>query len=141
MHDEVREELKRIVSIHGRCICHDPEEFKSVIEKACPTCKREVELLIKALEDRVPGRLLALPNGMPWESVTAPLIPKLMNDLNITEDEARWTVDSWGLALLKVHQKELDESHKPPEPVLIGGNESKKPGSGSSIWKWFTRSK
>ncbi len=139
MDDSVQQELKRIIAIHGRRVCHDPQEFAAALREACPEQTPEVNLLIKALEDRVPGRLLALPDGMPWEPLTAPLVRRLVLDLGITEDEARWTVDTWGLALLKVKPK--DVSHTPP-PELVGAGSTRAASSSKrSFWKWLTGNK
>jgi hypothetical protein len=107
MNDLPRQQLREIVATHGRAICHDPEECAALLRAACPQCQSEVDLLLKTLEERVAARLLALPEGMPWEATSAPLVRRLVNDLAISEADARWAVESWGAALGKMSRGRL----------------------------------
>jgi hypothetical protein len=135
MDDGPRQELRRIISTYGRSICHDPDWFAALLRAACPVHPHEVELIRKALDDRITSRLLALPDGMPWDAASSPLVRRLVNDLLLSEDEARWAVDSWGLALGKVTPQELAAAH-PRE--LIGDAAAPTPGAKRSFWRWLT---
>lgn len=138
MNDMSRQHLREVIATHGRAVCHDPQECAALLRAACPDELPDVELLLKTLDERVPLRLLALPEGMPWEAMTAPLVRRLVNDLAITEAEARWAVDSWGVALGKVSPRALAimAAAKP------GGELAGAPGSSPkrSLWHWLTGS-
>jgi nitrous oxidase accessory protein NosD len=78
--------------------------------------RREVSVLSSALEERVPHDLLAAPAGVPREVLLARLARRLSDHLALAEDAARWSVNSWALALGVVPDEELKKIERRTAP-------------------------
>jgi len=102
MNDLVRQELCQIIRSHGLSVCDDPKRLRGMLADLCPDFKREVQVLTSALEQRVASDLLTGSGNHPWEVVSARLVHRLGDELAMTEDAARWAVESWGVALGKL---------------------------------------
>jgi len=65
----------------------------------CPEYKREVNVLISALKERVAAELMTASDAIPEELVLERLIRRLYDNRGIAEEFARWAVESWAIAL------------------------------------------
>jgi hypothetical protein len=99
MEDIPRQKLIQIVSQNGHDIYRDSKRLEALLKDLCGEYKREVNLLIGALRERVPDDLLASSEGMPIDVVSARLAQRLHENLGFAEEFARWAVDAWGEAL------------------------------------------
>ena len=99
MNDLARQKLCEIVVQQGRGVCDDSRRLRGLLGDYCPGLKREINALTTAVEQRVVSDLLKLSAGSPWEIVAGRLVKRLIDEVAMNEDAARWTIDSWGLAL------------------------------------------
>ena len=56
-------------------------------------------MLVGALKERVPNTLLMANQSIPTEATMAQLVRRLVEDIAMSEDAARWAVTSWAMAL------------------------------------------
>src|SRR5262245_28140906 len=102
MNDVPRQKLCEIVREHGTAVCRHGRRFKALLRRACPGHPREVHVLLAARDVGVPTDLLELPAPTAWPAAGAPLVYRLREEMSMTEEAARWGVDSWALALGKI---------------------------------------
>ncbi len=109
MIDVPRRTLLEIVAKYGRSVCENPKRCKALLRDYCGTHRREINVLIAALEERVGEELLAAGrSATPREVLLSRLTKRLENHLALTEDAARWAVDSWALALGVLSEAEAE---------------------------------
>lgn len=113
MNDQVRDKLAEILRSHGMGICDNPRQVRALLADFCPGCKREAQVLTSALENRVVSDLLNGSSQLPWELLSARLVQRLCDELAMTEEAARWAVESWALVLGKMPAPQP----APPVPV------------------------
>ncbi len=99
MNEQVRHKLFEIIERYGREICGQPKRCKGLLLDHCAGDRREVFVLVSALEEQVVGDLLHGLGGQSWGLVSSRLIRRLVENRAMAEDAALWTVESWALAL------------------------------------------
>ncbi len=118
MIDVPRQTLSKIIAKHGTSLCSDARRCEALLRDLCPPYRREINVLIRALEEGVAVELLALRKGqnrqgqMPLEMLLARLVNRLQDHLALTGEAARWAVDSWALALGVVSEAEVEAREK-----------------------------
>ncbi|HEX8747168.1 MAG TPA: right-handed parallel beta-helix repeat-containing protein [Pyrinomonadaceae bacterium] len=108
MNDLPREKLRDIVARHGRALIEDPRRCEGLLRDYCGEYRREVSVLVMALEERVPADLLSAPANAPREVLLARMATRLCDHLALAEPAARWAVSSWAFALGLVSKEELE---------------------------------
>ncbi len=98
MNDLARRKLSELIAQYGSALGDDPRQLRALLSDLCPGCKREVHVLVAAAEQRVPAELLNAA-GSPYEVTAGRLARRLTSDLALTEEAARWAVESWAVAL------------------------------------------
>ena len=124
MIDIPRRKLCEIVSEHGSNVIDNPRRCKALLLDYYGGYKRERNVLLNAVKERIPHDLLHAPNNIPPVVLIARLVRRLADNQAMVEDDARWAVESWALALKVALPKKLDEpiSERPdtamptPEP-------------------------
>jgi TPR repeat protein len=106
MDNTVRQQLVELVARFGREFWEDPKRCKALLCDYCPRNKPEISVLVSAAIESVPAELLGSATGMPKEVLLSRLAKRLHDDLRIDADSARWSVESWALALGVVSAKE-----------------------------------
>lgn len=114
MNDEPRQALRKLVAKYGPDLCGDAKRCEGLLRDLCGEHRREINILVGALRERVPLDLLAAQRGMPRELLLTRLAKRLEDQLALTEDAAMWAVDSWALALGVVTVAEVEERQKRP---------------------------
>ncbi len=106
MNDLPRQKLIEIVAHRqavtartGRDVLNDAKLCEALLRDLCGEHKREIFVLVAALRERVATDLLAAQTGVPREVFLTRLTRRLQDNLGLTEEAARWAVDSWALAL------------------------------------------
>jgi hypothetical protein len=100
MNDEPRRVLAQLVVTHGRPFAEDGRVCKSLLNDALRNYHRkEVNVLVLAVEAKVVSDLLNLTNTFPPSVLIGRLAQKLSDEKGTGEAEARWAVESWALAL------------------------------------------
>jgi len=99
MNDLPRQKLRELVAQHRHAILDDPQRCEAMLQDRCGEHQREVLVLVRALEEGVVADLLATRGSSPPEALLTRLTRRLQEDLSLSEDVARWAVESWALAL------------------------------------------
>lgn len=99
MTDLLRQKLCDIVAAHGPSVADDPRRCAELLRQAAPEDGAGVEALVRASEARVPARLAVL--AEPLAPVTSGLVRRLVEEQGLSEETARWAVESWAVALGK----------------------------------------
>src|SRR5205823_1629475 len=84
---------------YGRDICNEPKRCKGLLLDHCAGDRREVFVLVSALEEQVVGDLLAGLGSRSWGLVASRLSRRLVEHRAMAEEAALWAVESWALAL------------------------------------------
>ena len=99
MNDLPRRTLSELVVRYGPSLGDDPKRVGGLLRDFCGEHKREVFVLISAAEEHVPADLRAQQDSVPHNILLAQLTRRLQENLALTQDAARWGVESWALAL------------------------------------------
>ncbi len=94
-----RQILIDVLRTYGHELCDDPRRCRALLNDLCPGYKREVNVLIDALEERVAQELLHSKQPLPDTMVLEQLTRRLMDHRALVYTAARWSVESWALAL------------------------------------------
>jgi formylglycine-generating enzyme required for sulfatase activity len=116
MNEQARQKLRDLIVHHGPSLCNEPERCKGLLQGACPTSKREIFVLVSALEEQVVTDLLAGPGGRTWDAVAARLARRLADIRALADHAASWAVESWALALGVITQAAPSNSLPPQRP-------------------------
>lgn len=109
MNDVPRQMLRRIVAKYGSEICSDAKRCESLLNDLCGEYRREINVLVNAIEERAPLDMLAAGGLMPRELLLTKLEKRLEEQTALTIDAARWSIESWALALGIATETELEE--------------------------------
>lgn len=109
MNDAPRQTLRALVARHGTGLCSDARRCEALLRDTAGAHRREVNILVSALKERVPLDLLAAQSAMPRGLLLARLSKRLEDHLALTPEAARWAVDSWALALGVLTEAEVAE--------------------------------
>jgi hypothetical protein len=99
MNDLARQTLQELVATHGPGLCDDARRCEGLLRDFCGQQRREIFVLVSALKERVPADLLAPPPHVSHDALLAQLAKRLQENLALTDDAARWAVESWAAAL------------------------------------------
>lgn len=94
-----RQQLYKLITTYGRALCDDPRRCEALLKDTCGQYRPEIAVLVGALREGVAADLLASQNNVPQTLLLADLTKRLHNNLALTEDAAKWGVESWALAL------------------------------------------
>jgi hypothetical protein len=127
MNNLPRQMLSRIIAKHGRGICDSPKRVEALLRDLCGMHRREINIIIGALEERVAADLIGAGNAVPREVLLARLAARLRDNLAYTPEAARWGIETWAVALEIVSEAELQTrariasaeatQNTPPRPV------------------------
>lgn len=109
MNNTPRQALREIVAKFGTEICSDSRRCEGLLRDKCGSYRREINILINALNERVPLDLLAGGKSVPREMLLKRLAKRLEDNLALTENAAVWAVESWALALNLITDPEIAE--------------------------------
>ncbi|MBA2341103.1 MAG: hypothetical protein H0V88_11955 [Pyrinomonadaceae bacterium] len=128
MIDVPRQTLREIVAKYGRTVCEDPKRCRGLLRDFCGSYRREINVLVGALEERVGVELLAVREGrssMPREVLLSRLTKRLEDNLALTEGAARWAIDSWALALGVLSEAEVKAREREATEVELRKDEAR----------------
>jgi hypothetical protein len=109
MNDVPRQTLRKLIAKYGRDLCSDSRRCGNLLRDECGAYRREINILTGALKERIPLDLLAAQSAIPRELLLMRLAKRLEDQLALTEEAARWAVDSWALALQIVTDAQFEE--------------------------------
>jgi hypothetical protein len=99
MNDSVQAKLKEIVARYGVSVVDDPLRCQGLLNDLCPSSRKEVTSLILVLKEGVPWELLKAGKNAPRQAVHTRLVRQVMGNIGLSEDVARWAVQSWAIAV------------------------------------------
>lgn len=129
MNEQPRGKLRELVARHGQSIVVDARRCEGLLKDYCGEYRREIAVLVSALEEHVPQDMLAAPAGTPREVLLARMARRLSDNRALSEPAAAWSVNSWALALGLVSDHELkafesrNVAHTGNEAVYGAGTE------------------
>jgi len=98
MNQQPRRILGEVVARYGTSIAADSQRCEGLLRDLCGNCRREINVLLAALRERVPADLLAASETVPMEVLFARLTQRLQDNCAMDSASARWAVESWALA-------------------------------------------
>jgi hypothetical protein len=107
MNNVPRQTLRLIINKYGQGLCGNRRRCEGLLKDLCGEYRREINVLMSALEERVPLDLLAAGNSMPHELLLTKLVKRLEDNLGLTGEASRWAVNSWALALGILTESEI----------------------------------
>jgi hypothetical protein len=112
MNNAPRNSLRQIIAKYGNDLCGDARRCENLLKDLSGEYRREINVLISALEERVPLDLLAAGKSLPRELLLNKLAKRLEDNLGLTKEAANWAVDSWALALGVATDLEIEEKEQ-----------------------------
>ena len=109
MNDIPRQMLVRIVAKYGTNVGGDARRCEGLLNDLCGEHRREINVLVNAVDERIPLDLLAGANSTPLELLLTRLEKRFENHTGLTTEAARWAVESWALALGTATEAEIAE--------------------------------
>lgn len=113
MNDLPRQKLHEIIQIYGHSLCDDPRRCEALLRDLCPEYRGEIFVLVNALKGGVAAALRTQSDSVPPEPLLARLTQGLQDNLALSEEAARWAVESWALVLGKLGSEETKEHRQP----------------------------
>jgi len=125
-----RQVLAELVLRYGTGLSHDARRCDALLRDLCggDQYKREIFALVSAVREQVPADLLNFSDGLPKEVLLNRLSKRTHDNLGITEELARWGVESWALALGIVQAEEVTFPFQCPACGTTGRIRSKLAG-------------
>ena len=100
MHDLPRQKLCELLAKHGHSLCDDARKLEGLPKDVLRNeHKRETFVLISSLRAGVAHELRGSTSGMPPAALAAKLTRQLCDNLGLDDGVARWSVESWAVAL------------------------------------------
>lgn len=118
MNNIPRQQLYQLIATYGHSLCDDPRRCEALLKDLCAQYRPEVSVLVGALKEKVAAELLASQKNMPQTVLLARLTKRIHENLALTEDAARWAVESWALALGVIPNDESEPEPELPEKTV-----------------------
>jgi|GEM_PF-3206603 len=99
MNEAVQQTLRELIGKYGHGLCDDPRRCEGLLRDLSGKNRREIAVIVGALKEGVPRRLLDADKNIPFAAVINQLSDCLANDIALSQDAARWATESWVLAL------------------------------------------
>ena len=105
--DLARQTLLRLIQDYGIEVAEDPRRCEGLLRDLCAACRREIHVLMAAVNERVIHELREADSELPVAVTIGRLVKRLVDNRGITEDAALWAVESWALAFGLITPDEL----------------------------------
>ena len=122
MHDLPRQKLSELLAKHGHSLCDDAKKLEGLLKDVLHNeHKRETFVLISALREGVAHELRGATSGMPPTALAAKLARQLCDNLGLDDAVARWSVESWAIALgIEITQPNVVPTVQVPKTKATG---------------------
>ena len=123
-----------ILAKYGKDICSNARRCEGLLNDLCGSYRREINVLVNAIEERIPLDLLAGAASMPLELLLTRLEKRLEEQTALTAEAARWAVESWALALNLATESQIQTRRKRIESAAspISKTETSQPGDSAA---------
>jgi hypothetical protein len=116
--ESVPRQLGEILIKHGRSSLTDAKLCENLLKDYCPEHKEEIALLALAVRERIATDLMLSQDGLQRDLLRALLVKRLRKAQSLSEGDARWAVESWGVAIRALARAETNSSAD-PEPLPV----------------------
>ncbi|MCX6358241.1 MAG: SUMF1/EgtB/PvdO family nonheme iron enzyme [Armatimonadetes bacterium] len=116
---DMRDILQQTIQRYGTSVLEEPARFASILnDLRMGEGKREANLLLAALREGIPDRLVSAGQGAPITPLIGQLARRLVDDVGLADETALWAVESWALALgLRFDKQVVAAPVVAPKPV------------------------
>ncbi len=121
MNDLPRQKLIEIFAKKGRSVIENPRRLEGLLRDYCGAFRREISVLVRAVEEHAVLDLLAAPSSVPRKVLLSRLARRLCDNLGLSEESARWAIESWALALGVISASEITPDESALEINIIRG--------------------
>ena len=107
MNNVPRQQLCALIQEQGTDICRNPKRCRAFLKDYCGQYQREIFLLTKAIEQKIPEELARHKENpkLPLSALLTCLKNRLQDAYAVAEEAALWTVKSWALALAVIEDE------------------------------------
>jgi outer membrane lipoprotein SlyB len=91
--------LKALLDRYGVALLGESARLRGLLHDECPHAKREISVLLQALDERVPQDLLRVHSGEPIQSLSPRLAKRLEDEKSISGHASRWAINTWAQGL------------------------------------------
>src|SRR5258708_4403396 len=109
MNDLPRQRLCELIAKRGESLCDQPQQLEGLLRDLCPQDRREVFVLANALKARIGTDLRSMSASVPIEMTLVRLTKRLEDEQGLSQETARWAVESWALALGRISERDLSK--------------------------------
>jgi formylglycine-generating enzyme required for sulfatase activity len=103
MQESYQQTLRQIVEKYGHAVCDDSARVRGLLQDYLGSrpgkFRQAIHVLLTALDAGVPRNLLGCQGREPIDGLMRRLARQLEDNTAITEDAARWAVETWAFAL------------------------------------------
>ena len=99
MDGRVRDELGRAIQREGVSLYENPQRVRAHLMDTCPHARTEIGLLVGAMEDEIPARLVRSSGTVFSDAEIARSISDLKQTRRLDDAAAAWVVRSWAAVL------------------------------------------
>jgi parallel beta-helix repeat protein len=110
MNELPRRKLLEIIAKHGGSIIENPRRLEGLLRDYCGEYRREISVLVMAVEEHAVSDLLAASAKLPRKVLLARLARRLCDNLALSEEAALWSIESWALALGVISEAEITQT-------------------------------
>lgn len=123
--ESVPRQLGEILIKHGRSSLTDARLCENLLKDYCPEHKEEIALLALAVKERIASDLFLSQDGLQRDLLRSLLVKRLRKATSLSEGDARWAVDSWGVAIRALARAETNfADDSAPSPSELQLNQS-----------------
>lgn len=97
--DTVPTALKGLVDRFGAELLAEPARLRGLLADEVPQARKEISVLLLALEERVPQDLMRVHSGESASSLTPRLARRLTEEKAMSPEAARWAVNAWAYGM------------------------------------------
>ncbi|HEX8370603.1 MAG TPA: right-handed parallel beta-helix repeat-containing protein [Pyrinomonadaceae bacterium] len=127
MNELPRRKLLEIVAKHGRSIIENPRRLEGLLRDYCGEYRREISVLVMAVEEHAAADMLAASGGLPRKVLLARLAQRLCDNLALSEAAALWSIESWALALGIISEAGISPGKSNPETEISVSTQTASP--------------
>jgi uncharacterized RDD family membrane protein YckC len=127
--ESVQRQLQQLVQTYGASVTEDRRRCEALLRDLAGEHRREVNMLVSALSERVPSELLSGQGRTPTSIQLHQLTRRLQDNQGLAETSAQWAVGAWAVALGTASQDDVEHTFsKPPGAAAV----SVPPATGAS---------
>jgi len=99
MNQSIQQKLCELVATYGNSLGNEPQRCQSLLANSYNQNPGEIFVLVSAIKEQIVANLLVARNNVPREILLQQLSNRLQHNLFLVEKAARWSVESWAIAL------------------------------------------